>query len=109
MSDLMRSFTVETFKPHVDTQFTITLVDADGQEIPYPLTLIEVSSLGNADKELSADERAAFSLIFAHPETSKHLQQNTYQLDHPAFDELAVFIVPIGPRPQGMCYEVIFS
>lgn len=109
MTDLMGSFTIETFKPHLNTQFVITLVDADGKEIPYPLTLIEASPLGDVDKEHGPDERVAFSLIFSHPDTTQHLLQNTYHLDHPAFTDLLLFIVPLGPRSEAMCYEAIIS
>lgn len=35
--------------------------------------------------------------------------QQMYQLSHPGFGELNLFMVPVGPGKRGMCYEIVFN
>ena len=50
-----------------------------------------------------------FSLIFVGP-AGQHMPQATYTLRHGALGELGVFLVPIGPAPDGRHqYEAAFN
>ena len=37
------------------------------------------------------------------------LRQGTYTLKHPELRELAIFLVPLGPKNARMVYEAMFS
>lgn len=52
--------------------------------------------------------RAGFSLLFRSAGPG-HLPQATYRLDHDDLGTLELFLVPIGPRDGGMCYEAVFN
>jgi hypothetical protein len=52
--------------------------------------------------------RRSFSLLFVGPEAPA-LTQGLWQLEHEAFDELEIFLVPIGPGPTGPRYEAVFT
>jgi len=56
-----------------------------------------------------APRRAPFSLIFAGP-AAPVLQQATWPLEHAALGRREIFLVPIGPGPDGaMRYEAAFN
>jgi hypothetical protein len=71
----------------------------------YPLELIAANRLDNTAK---FGDRDAFSIIFR---GSKQLQldQQIYRIEHERLGTMELFIVPIGPDEQGMCYEAVFS
>jgi hypothetical protein len=69
------------------------------------LTLLEASE----HRQLPAPgRRAGFSLVFRSGE-SGHLGQSIYRLEHEEMGVLELFLVPIGPREGGMCYEAVFN
>jgi hypothetical protein len=74
---------------------------------PQDLVLLEVTRL-SAATEAPAGRRGAFSLVFRSP-LPGHVPQAIYTLEHVALGALDLFLVPIGPREGGMCYEAIFS
>jgi hypothetical protein len=67
------------------------------------LTLAEVEHLGS-----SSPERQAFSLRFRGPHRPI-LPQAIYRLENAAMGALDIFIVPLGPRDGGICYEAVFT
>jgi uncharacterized protein DUF6916 len=87
------------FEPHVGAMFPI---EANGT--PLDLKLTEVERLGTALRE-----GGAFSLLFRSAPTGPILPQGIYPLQHPALGTLEVFIVPLGPKDGGNCYQVIFT
>jgi hypothetical protein len=52
--------------------------------------------------------RRGFSLVFR-SSSQGHLPQGIYRLDHEAMGAMDLFLVPIGPREGGMCYEAVFN
>jgi hypothetical protein len=51
---------------------------------------------------------APFALILRAPNTCR-AAQGIFRMDHPTHGALDLFVVPVGPDGQGMCYEVIFN
>jgi len=54
------------------------------------------------------EKRQQFSLLFEGPGTPA-LDQSIHQLRHADLGELDLFLVPIGPRGDGMGYEAAFA
>jgi hypothetical protein len=71
------------------------------------LVLLEVVRLAVAT-EAPGGRRGAFSLVFRSPQAS-HVPQAIYTLENAALGVLELFLVPIGPRDGGMCYEAVFN
>jgi hypothetical protein len=71
------------------------------------LVLVDVTRLAFAARAPESG-RDAFSLVFRSPQPS-HVPQAIYALEHEGLGVLELFLVPIGPRDGGMCYEAIFN
>lgn len=98
-------FTCEDFSDVVGQTFHV----ASGEDSTHALRLVEASEGG----ELSGpgpegQVRQQFSLIFLGA-LDPALPQGTYVLSHPRWDELELFLVPLGPSPEGMRYEAAFA
>jgi hypothetical protein len=94
---MIENLTRESFLPHLNTAFQI----GPGSGV-LTLELIEVSELrGSRHNEV-------FSLVFRGP-TTTFVPQAMYRFTHPALDELALFIVPIGRDEEGLYYEAVFN
>lgn len=74
------------------------------------LTLDEVSTPGwNAAPGLPHPSARNFSLVFSGPGPTV-LPQATHALHHASLGTLHIFLVPMGPGPQGrFCYQAIFN
>jgi hypothetical protein len=90
---------VEDFEGRVGETF---VVKRGAEE--FPLRLHRVERRGQA----RPGGRQPFSLRFHGPQTPL-LPQATYALEHPDFDRLDVFIVPIGQDAQRVEYEAVFG
>jgi hypothetical protein len=55
-----------------------------------------------------AGRRQPFSLVFRGPR-EPWLPQRIYRVEHPEIGSFEAFLVPIGPDPSGMRYELIFG
>ncbi len=74
-----------------------------------PLELIEVTqSTEPGGRGPEGQERLQFSLVFRGP-SEPVLPQAIYTLQHDDFDELELFLVPIGSDSQGVRYEAAFA
>ncbi len=93
---------MEMFQAHCHEVFSITL--ASGEE--YNLVLTSVIDHG---RQHGSQFPRVFHLFFHHPRTDVHLPQKTYRLKHAVLGEIDVFMVPLGPQENGMCYQVIFA
>ena len=91
-------YLVETFEPHVGSDFTATV--ADDQHVRLHLT--EVRS-GQSNERL-----LQFALLFRGP-LEPALPQRTYHLEHQQLGEMDFFLVPIGRDAEGMEYQAVFS
>lgn len=67
------------------------------------LVLFEVEELGP-----TRPDRTAFSLLFS-GRARPVLPQPIYPLANPAMGAMELFLVPLGPRDGGMCYQAIFT
>jgi hypothetical protein len=82
----------QTFRIHVDPL------------APLEAELVEVSELGAR----TDDGRRAFSIVFCTSQDAV-LPQRIYPVEHAEMGQLDLFLVPIGPGKNGMCYEAVFT
>ena len=86
------------FEARVNEDFVI--VTPSGE---VHVKLVEVRRLGQALRE-----GGAFSLTFLSP-PGPFLPQAIYALHHPVRGSLDLFLVPLGPKDGGNCYEAVFT
>jgi len=91
-----------TFEPYLNTTFRIRLTDADAIEV----TLIEAKALSAEDREHS--QRVPFAILFQGP-VDPVLAQGIYRIEHAELGFMDIFLVPVGPRSDGMTYEAVFN
>lgn len=70
----------------------------------HAASLAEAKALGGP----FSGERQPFALLFQGP-PQPPLQQGTYRVEHPAFEDLAIFLVPVGRSPSAVHYEAVFN
>ena len=92
----------DDFSAQLNSSFSVS-----GAEPTIELELIEVSDV--VAEKLEHGQAEPFSAVFRHNGSEGVLEQATYGLNHQSLGELAVFLVPIGPDPEGMCYEAIYT
>lgn len=81
------------------------VVAGDGQV----LRLVQATEGGEAaGPGPEGQVRQQFSLVFLGT-VNPMLTQGTYRLSHPRLGELELFLVPLGPMPDGMQYEAAFA
>ncbi len=90
------------FTGHLHQHFSVLLAGGDTLD----LELVEVTAWGAAPSD---KRRQPFSLIFRHDRTDAYLPQGIHTLHHAEMGWLELFLVPLGPAPDGMRYEAIFS
>lgn len=96
-----------TFTQHEGTSF---LLDLAGVKQPLELKLIEVVSIKNQDANRDPSVRQEpFRLTFRGGPVDAFLPQQIFTLKHATMGELEIFLVPIGPDADGMCYEAVFN
>jgi hypothetical protein len=99
----LRSLVLADFAPLVGKTFPVN----DGPNALAALVLSDARSLGSAPSPSERSE--SFSLLFTSAERG-HAPQAIYSLEHPELGAIEVFLVPVGPAPNGgMQYEAIFN
>ncbi len=93
--------TLSAFAPQLGTEFTV--VDAAGAR--SALTLVAARDEGIGTRAV-LDRGECFSLSFE--SSGPSLDQDTYQLSHPALGEFPLFIVPGRPASRAT-YTAIFN
>jgi hypothetical protein len=86
--------------------FTARMQETFALSVPgmtVEVRLVEVEKLGGASVG-----RRPFSLRFSGP-SQPILSQATYRIENAAMGAIEVFLVPLGPRDGGMCYEAVFT
>jgi len=99
MTDLA-NLTADDFAPHSGSRYLLRFADAAE---PIALELVEVNAAARGPRP-----GRPFSLVFRGPRNAL-LPQSIYRLEHDAMGALDLFLVPVGPDPQGMCYEAVFN
>ena len=89
---------IDDFSPHRDTVFELQI---SGDVVP--LKLVKVDPAG-----ASGRAGGAFSLLFAAPQ-GPWLPQAIYPMKHPALGTMEIFLVPVGPLPEGNGYQAVFA
>jgi hypothetical protein len=93
----LRLATAKTFEPYLGTEFV-------SDDPPARFLLTDVTSLG---VDRNAPRQQPFTLTFV---GDAALAQQTYELEHRSLGRLDVFLVPIGPAPEGrVLYEAVFN
>ena len=86
------------FSPHLDATFDLRTPGG-----VVPLKLAKIDPAGDSGRA-----GGAFSLVFVAPK-GPWLPQATYPVQHPALGLMEIFLVPIGPRPDGNGYQSVFT
>jgi hypothetical protein len=97
---MLAKLTIDDFRDRVGETFAAAA--AEGRSLTLTLTSVDA---------LSAPPDAArtpFSLEFR-DETQDHVPQQTIRIEHPQLGAFDLFVVPLGPGPDGMRYEAIFT
>ncbi len=97
----LETLTDADFAPHIGQRFRMRL----SAEQSLDLTLVEVHTHKYAPP---AAQRRGFSLLLRSDVTG-HVPQATYSLAHDEMGTMDLFLVPVGPREGGMCYEAVFN
>ena len=91
---------VEEFEPLVGT---ILRLSSGSDHVDLELT--EARRL----RSPSPRQSSPFALVLRHNGAKQSFGQGMYRLHHPTLGEMDLFVVPIGPDANGMCYEVTFN
>ncbi len=83
----------ETFRATAEGERTLTLTLDAVEALPRPV--------GDGGRE-------PFSLEF-HDEARDHVPQQTVAIEHDEMGSFDLFVVPLGPGPDGMRYQAIFT
>jgi hypothetical protein len=95
------------FAPHVGDHFELQLGDGEGFEVV--LESCDETRYGSHEQWLQSIDRVPFSLTFLAP-GGQLVPQGTFTVRHEKLGELAIFLVPLGPKGgRGMAYEAVFS
>jgi hypothetical protein len=97
---MLEKLTIDDFKDRVGDTFT---AGAGGGRV-LTLTLTSVDDLQPGPEA----ERTPFSLTFR-DEAQDHVPQQTVAMEHAEIGKFDLFVVPLGPGPDGMRYEAIFT
>lgn len=98
-------FTYDDFAGRVGDQFRLALPEGPS----LTLVLAEVTAGPAAGGEgPDGATRQQFSLLFRGP-ADPQLGQGVWELEHDELDELALFLVPLGPDADGPRYEAVFA
>lgn len=92
--------TLQHFAPLVGQRFVLTPELGD----PVPATLAEAAALAS----VGPAGRQGFTLLFDLA-LDQVLPQDIYPIVHPAFEALAMFLVPVARIPGGVRYEAVFN
>ncbi len=97
---MLETFTHETFAGREGESFNIRLDDGGTLET----RLASARAWGSG----SANHRVPFTLTFVASGTVV-LPQRIYRMEHEAVGAFEIFLVPVGPGPEGMQYEAVFT
>lgn len=96
---MLDSLSIDDFRALVGSPVRVSQGTSEGA--------LEVADASAAQPH--AAQRATFVVTLRHAGTQRSLAQGMYRLHHPQHGALDLFMVPVGPDGQGMCYEVVFN
>jgi hypothetical protein len=92
-----------------DADFTPRLGEAFRIQLPNGELLETVLDAVHTHKYAPpTTKRRGFSLTFRSARPG-HLPQATYAVTHDEMGTMDLFLVPVGPKDGGMCYEAVFN
>jgi hypothetical protein len=91
-----------TYRPLVKSKFTLQFPHG-----PVDATLLQAKNLGDRGRWETA-RRECFSLLFEVAK-SEPVAQGTYQVSHPTLGGFSLFLVPVGPSPDGVLLEAVVN
>jgi hypothetical protein len=97
---MLQDLTAASFEEILGSRFRIHADEAHTLETE----LIQVAR----HEEHDGPRKQPFSIYLRGPRNVV-LPQRIYQVDHERLGTLDIFLVPIGPDGQGMCYEAVFN
>jgi hypothetical protein len=102
---MLDSLTAEHFRPRIGETYRLVPLDAEAGA-PVETELVSVTDLTAYDES----PRQPFDVIFRAP-AGTDLGQGTFRVEHATADALELFVVPIGPGPEGegTLYQAIFA
>ena len=103
----LESLAAATFRPLIGEAFALLAREGHGT-----VTLETVHEMDEAQARASgfaSRERRPFSLVFVMRGARRAVPQQTCTLEHAALGAFELFLVPLGPGPDGMRYEAIFT
>ncbi|MCB1814124.1 MAG: hypothetical protein KDK04_20750 [Candidatus Competibacteraceae bacterium] len=89
----------ESWQPLLNQTF-----DCNTEAEPIRFELLEITGMGSKP----GAKREPYSLVFRGP-AEPVLEQGIVPLTHAQLGNIEIFLVPIGPDSQGMCYEAVFT
>jgi hypothetical protein len=92
--------TAKDFSQPDDSELSVRFAEQE-----QPARVIEVRELSGG----APGSRQPFAITLRSGPVDRHWPQGTYTLIHPRHGEMSLFLVPIGPDSEGMCYEVNFA
>lgn len=84
------------------------LNESVGESVTLRANTLEIAAELTECKSLGKGDTAAVSVLFETDQQSA-LPQQIFQVSGPAFGEISLFLVPIGPGRRGMVYEAVIS
>jgi hypothetical protein len=100
----IEEFTAGTLRPHVGSNFHVTL--DDGQVLELTLEEVKVVIEKHVSPRMNRD---SFSLFFVGPD-NLYMPQSTYNVSHDTLGgPWPVFLVPVGQRGATFLYEAAFT
>ena len=102
----LQDVTKTLFDERVGENFTLEASEGCGIE----LQLVSVQGLGGPAAAADRKVRESFSAVWCAPHNTR-LPQKIYRITHEQVGSLELFLVPIGPDPEGrgMRMEAVFN
>jgi hypothetical protein len=97
---MLQDLTHSSFEEQLNTPFRVHF----GGEAPLEIVLFEVK----LHEPHNGPRKQPFSLYFRGPHRAV-LSQAIYRVEHDRMAPMDIFLVTVGPDPQGMCYEAVFN
>ena len=98
---MLEKLSAADFSPLLNSTFQIYFDPSS----PSIVELVEVTEKKSDSEEVL---RQPFSVVFRGSKDTIW-PQGMYTIDQKIFGKMDIFLVPIGPDDQGMCYEAVFN